>query len=133
MELEGGLNLPLEFSEVLKSKLHVKYKETLTPPGVAKRNVWGPILFKHCRVQYSQETKKLEIMKGEFVGTSRASRLISVDKDLKCKDDALIAADDEEEEEEEEHNNIGDVDDEDGKVPGVVVADDIFLGLCFLF
>ena len=111
MEFECDVELPLELSEVLKSKLHGNYKQTLTPPGVAKRNVWGPILFKHCRVQYSKETRKLEIMKGVFVGTSRAS---------------------DDDDEEEDHNNIDDVDDEDGQVPGVVVADDIFLGLCFL-
>jgi len=106
VEFECDVELPLELSEVLKSKLHGNYKQTLTPPGVAKRNVWGPILFKHCRVQYSKETRKLEIMKGVFVGTSRAS---------------------DDNDEEEDHNNIDDVDDEDGQVPGVVVADDIFL------
>ena len=125
MEFECSVELPMELSEVLKSKLHGNYKQKLTPPGVAKRNVWGPILFKHCRVQYSQETRKLEIMKGEFVGTSRATRRISLDKDLKSKDD--------DDDEEGESNNFDDVDDEDGQVPGVVVADDIFLGLCFLF
>ena len=127
MEFDCSVELPMELSEVLKSKLHGNYKQTLTPPGVAKRNVWGPILFKHCRVQYSQETRKLEIMKGEFVGTSRATR--HLDKDLNCKDDAFISDVDDEE---GEGNNFDDVDDEDGQVPSVVVADDIFLGLCFL-
>ncbi|XP_029199599.2 uncharacterized protein LOC114964436 isoform X3 [Acropora millepora] len=126
VEFECSVELPFELSEVLKSKLHGNYKQTLTPPGVAKRNVWGPILFKHCRVQYSQETRKLEIMKGEFVGTSRATRRISLDKDSKCKDDAFISDDDDDE---GERNNFDDVDDEDGQVPSVVVADDIFLGM----
>ena len=32
-----------------------------------------------------------------------------------------------------EDNKIDDVDDENGQIPDVVLADDIFLGLCFLF
>ena len=121
MEFEGGLKLPLEFSEVLKSKLHRKYKETLTPPGVAKRNVWGPILYNHCRVQYSQKTKKLEIMKGKFVGKCKQTRNMT---DQELQDDSHSDYED---------DKIDDIDDENGQIPDVVGADDIFLGLCFLF
>ncbi|XP_074614949.1 uncharacterized protein LOC141874557 [Acropora palmata] len=116
MEFEGGLKLPLEFSEVLKSKLHGNYKQTLTPPGVAKRNVWGPILYSHCRVQYSQKTKKLEITKGKFVGKCKPTRHMTVDQELQDDSDSDY-----------EDNKIDDVDDENGQIPDVVVADDIFL------
>ncbi|XP_074614609.1 uncharacterized protein LOC141874299 isoform X3 [Acropora palmata] len=110
------VELPLELSEVLKSKLHGNYKQTLTPPGVAKRNVWGPILFKHCRVQYSQETKKMEIMEGKFVGKCKPTRHMTVDQELQDDCDSDY-----------EDNKIDDVDDENGQIPDVVVADDIFL------
>ena len=33
----------------------------------------------------------------------------------------------------DEDNKIDNVDDENGQIPDVVLADDIFLGLCFLF
>ena len=67
-EIEAGLEPQSQFSKVLKSKLHAKYKRTSIPPGVAKRSAWGPILFKYCSVQYNKEAKTLEIMKGEFIG-----------------------------------------------------------------
>jgi len=57
LEIEAGLEPSSRLSKVLKSKLYGKYKKTSTPPGVAKRNSWGPILFKHCRVQYNKEKK----------------------------------------------------------------------------
>ena len=46
----------------------VNYNETVIPPGVATRNVRGPILFKCCRVNYNEETKRLEIPPGEYIG-----------------------------------------------------------------
>ena len=120
--MESAVNPPSELPEIFKSKIHAKYKATLTPPGVAKRNVWGPILYNHCRVQYSQKTKKLEIMKGKFVGKSKKTRHMTVDQELQDDSDSDY-----------EDNKIDDVDDENGQIPDVVAADDIFLGLCFLF
>ena len=46
--------------------------------GVAKRNAWGRILCTYCGVQYNKETKKkLEILKGKFVGKSKPARHMS--------------------------------------------------------
>ena len=105
-----------------------------TPPGVAQRNVWGPILFKYCQVEYNQETRKLEIMKGKFVGKCKPTRHWNLGKDLKCDYDAFGEGDyDEEEEEEKGDDDDDDVDNDHGQVPDVVFADDIFQGLCFLF
>ncbi|XP_067038685.1 uncharacterized protein [Acropora muricata] len=58
--------------EPLKSKIRdiIRDKEVRTPRRAGERHVWGPILFKYCPVQYSQDTKELEIMKGKFVGQS---------------------------------------------------------------
>ncbi|XP_044172140.1 uncharacterized protein LOC114964437 isoform X2 [Acropora millepora] len=114
--LESAVNPPSELPEIFKSKIHAKYKATLTPPGVAKRNVWGPILYNHCRVQYSQKTKKLEIMKGKFVGKSKKTRHMTVYQELQDDSDSDY-----------EDNKIDDVDDENGQIPDVVAADDIFL------
>ena len=122
MCFQRQLDFALDAPELLKSKIHGKYKETSTPPGVAERHVWGPILFKYCPVQYSQVTKKLEIPKGNFVGKCRPTRHMIVDQELQYDSDS-----------DNEDNKIGDIDDEDGQIPDVVVADDIFLGLCFLF
>ncbi|XP_068708312.1 uncharacterized protein [Montipora foliosa] len=60
----------LPIAKVLKSKVHRTYKEKIIPPGVATRDAWGPILFKYCRVQYNETSKKLEMVKGEFVGNT---------------------------------------------------------------
>ena len=84
--------------------------------------MWGPILYNHCRVQYSQKTKKLEIMKGKFVGKSKKPRPRTIDQELQDDSDSDY-----------EGNKIDDVDDENGQIPDVVAADDIFLGLSFLF
>ena len=69
------LELPLELpiAKVLKSKVHCTYKEKIIPPGVATRDAWGPILFKYCRVQYNETSKKLKLVKGEFVGIHRGT------------------------------------------------------------
>ena len=123
-EIEAGLEPPSQFSKVLKSKLHAKYKGTSIPPGVAKRSAWGPILFKYCSVQYNKEAKTLEIMKGEFIGRCKCHG----DAEAFNDDDDV---DDDEEEEEEDDNN--DVDKDDRQVPVDVVADNILPGLCFLF
>ena len=125
-EIEAGLEPPSQFSNVLKAKLHGKYKETLTPPGVAIRNAWGPILFKYCRVQYNREQKRLEIMKGEFAGKCKLTRHMSQVKDLKCYYDLFNEDDDDE-------GGDDDADNDDGQVPLDVVAGDILPGLCFLF
>ena len=86
-ETKAGLEPPSQFLEVLKSKLHGKCKETSTSPGVAKGNVWRPILFKYCHVQYDKKkkTKKLDIMKGEFVGKSKPTSHRSFVEDLICE------------------------------------------------
>ena len=112
----------------LISKLYLKFKEVFTPSGVATRNVSGPILFKYCRVQYKEEAKKLEIMKGEFVGSCVPTRNLELPKDLKCEGDASSDEDDD-----EGHIDNDDVDNDDGQVPDVVVADDIMPGLCSSF
>ncbi|XP_067035698.1 uncharacterized protein [Acropora muricata] len=119
-ETEAGFEPPSQLSKVLKSKLHIKCKETSTPPHVAKRKPWGPILFKYCRVQFNKETKKLELMKGEFVGKQKITRHVSPVHDLKCED-----AFDGDDEKERQYNDIDDVDNDNGQVPDVVVADDI--------
>ena len=126
-EAKAGLEPPLQFLQVLKSKLHGKYKETSTPPGLAKGNAWGPILFQYCRVQYNKETKKLEIGKGEFVGKCKPTSHRSFVDNLKREHDAF--------------NDDGDrrdgdnkyVDNTDGQLSVDVVADNILPGLCFLF
>ena len=83
-----------------------------TPPGVATRNVWGPILVKYCRVQYDEETRKLALAEGEFVGNCAPTRHLS-----RPEDDALSSDDD-------------DLGSGDGQAPVVVVGDEILLGLC---
>ncbi|XP_067035701.1 uncharacterized protein [Acropora muricata] len=115
-QLESAVNPPSELPEIFKSKIHAKYKATSTPAGVAKRNVWGPILFTYCPVQYSQKTKKLEIMKGKFVGKCKPTRHMTVDQEFQDDPDSDY-----------EDNKIDDVDDENGQIPDVVLADDIFL------
>ena len=126
-EIEAGLEPPSQFSNVLKSKLHGRYKESSTPAGVAKRNAWGPILFKYCRVQYNREQKRLEIMKGEFAGKCKATRHMSLVKELKCDDDAFNEDDD------DDDGGHDDVDNDEGEAPLDVVAGHILPGLCFLF
>ncbi|XP_068710965.1 uncharacterized protein [Montipora foliosa] len=73
--MHAVLELPSELpiAKVFKSKVHGTYKEKIIPPGVATRNTWGPILFKYCRVQYNETSKKLEMVKGEFVGIHRGT------------------------------------------------------------
>ena len=74
-ETEVDLDPLSQFSKVLKSKLQGKCKETSNPPRVAKREASGPILFKYCRVQFNKEVKKLELIKGEFVGKCKQTRV----------------------------------------------------------
>ncbi|XP_029192489.1 uncharacterized protein LOC114958811 isoform X2 [Acropora millepora] len=111
-EIEAGLEPLSHFSKVLKSKVHGKYKKTSSPAGVAKRNVWGPILYQCCPVQYNREKKKLEIMKGEFAG--QATRHISNVKKKLYDDDASSDGED---------DSGDDVGNDDGPVPFDVVAD----------
>ena len=127
-EIEAGLEPLSRLSKVLKSKLYGKYKQTSTPPGVAKRNSWGPILFKHCRVQYNKETKKLELMKGEFVGKYK-TRTVSHVKDRKCE---VVFNDDDDDDDVVEDDDVED-DAVDNNDPVDVVSDNILPGLCFLF
>lgn len=87
-----------------------RFKKLFTPPGVATRNVWGPILFKYCRVQYNEETRKLELV--EFVGNFATTRHLSLPEDDAFSNDG---------------NDFG-IGDE--QAPVVVVGDDILLGLC---
>ena len=44
------------------------YNTKTTPPGVAARNIEGPVLFKCCKVTYNKKTQRLEIPKGEYIG-----------------------------------------------------------------
>ncbi|XP_068744477.1 uncharacterized protein [Montipora capricornis] len=76
LEIKAGLELPLELAKFLKSKVQCKYKRRITPPGVATRNAWGPILLKYCHVQYKETSKELEMGKDEFAGStiSRATK-----------------------------------------------------------
>jgi len=109
-DTNAGFQPPSQLSKVLKSKLNGKYKETLTPPGVTKRKAWGPILFKYCRVLYNKETKKLEIMKGEFVGKCKPMSHTSFVEKLKYEQDPF---------------NDDDEEDDDGQLSADVVADNI--------
>ena len=127
LKVEAHLQ-PLQFLVNLISKLFFKYKEVYTPSGAATRNESAPILFKYCRVQYKDEAKKLEIMEGEFIGPSVPTRNIELPKDLKIEGDASSDDDDD-----EEHIDNDDVDNDEGQVPDVVVADDIIPGLCSSF
>ena len=70
--MDADVELPAQLAKILKSNVGVNYKETVIPPGVATRNVRGPILFKCCRVNYNEETKRLEIPPGEYIGKSTA-------------------------------------------------------------
>ena len=128
-EVEAALQTQPLIPEGLISKLCVKFKQMFTPPGVATRNEWGPILFSYVPVQYDKNEKRLEIMEGEFVGNRKTMRRMSLREDLKCEDHAFNDDNDDD----EEHNDDDDVENDDGKVPDVVVADDILSGLCFLF
>ena len=120
LDIEAGLEPSSRLSKVLKSKLYGKYKKISTPPGVAKRNSWGPILFKHCRVQYNKEKKTLELMKGVFVGTHKTNRTVSLSKARKCED--VLSDDDDDDDDDDEDD---DVDNDD---PLDVVADNILPG-----
>ena len=113
----------MQFPGGLQSKLLGKYKKTSTPQEVTTRDSRGPILFKHCRVQYNKETKKLEIMKGEFVGKYKITSAISFVKEWKCE--VVFNYDDDDDDDVKEN----DVDNDD---PVDMVADNIFAGLCFL-
>ena len=106
----------------LKSKLLGKYKKTSTPPEFAISDSWGPILFKHCRVQYNKETKKLEIIKAEFAGKYKITSAMSLVKEWKCE---VFNYDDDDDDDFKEN----DVDNDD---PVDMVTDNIFASLCFL-
>ena len=82
--------------------------------------MWRPILFKYCPVAYNQETRKLEIMKGKFVGKCKSTRYKSLN-DLKGEDDD--SDEDDDDDDDDEWGEEGDNDD-------VVVADHIWQGLC---
>ena len=128
LEVEARLQPPEWYLLNLISKLFFKLKEVFTPSGVATRNESAPILFKYCRVQYKEEAKKLEIMKGEFIGSYVPTRNMELPKDLKCEGDSSSNDDDD-----EEHIDNDDVDNDYGQVPDVVVAEDIIPGLCSSF
>ena len=93
--------------------------------------MWRPILFKYCPVAYNQETRKLEIMKGKFVGKCKPTRHTPLN-DLKCHDDDSDEDDDDDDDEweEEEEGDNDDVDKDHGQVRDFVVADHIWQGLC---
>ena len=67
-------------------------------------------------------------MKGEFVGKQKITGDVNPVDDLKCED-----AFDGDDEKEREYNDIDDVENDNGQIPDVVVADDILPGLRFLF
>lgn len=123
LEVEARLQPSDWYLLNLISKLFFKFKEVFIPSGVATRNKSAPILFKYCRVQYKEEAKKLEIMKGEFIGNYVPTRNMELSKDLKCEGDASSDDDDD-----EEHIDNDNVDNDDGQVPDVVVAEDIIPG-----
>ena len=77
--IDAELELPSELAKVLQSKAQCTYKEKIIPPGVATRNAWGPILFKYCRVQYNETSKKLEMVKGEFATKAKISKATKED------------------------------------------------------
>ena len=111
-ELEARLQPQPPIPEGLISKFFVRFKKMFTPPGVATRKVWGPILVKYNRVQYNEETSKLELAEGEFVGNCVVTRQLSLpDYDAWSNDDHYLGSGDE-------------------QGPVVVVKDDILLGLC---
>ena len=87
-----------------------------TPPGVLKRNGWGPILYECCPVQYNREKQRLEIKEGTFAG--QGMRDIDNVKE-KSHDDDDASSDEEE-------------DNDDEPVPFDVVADYISPGLCLI-
>ena len=97
----------------------------ITPPGVATRKVWGPILIKYCRVQYNEGTRQLEIMKGKVVGRRQPTRHASLVEDSKSDDD--------DDDDGDEGDNNDDFDNDDGQVPFDVFAGYISPGLCFSF
>jgi len=109
-EVEAGLQTQPPIPEGLISKFFVRFKKLFTPPGVATRNVWGPILVKYTRVQYNEETSKLELAEGEFVGNCAPTRHLNLsDYDAWSSDDDDLGSG-------------------DGQAPVVVVKDDILLG-----
>lgn len=111
-EVQARLQPQPPIPEGLISKFFVRFKKMFTPPGVATRNVWGPILVKYNRVQYNEETSKLELAEGEFVGNCAPTRQLSLpDYDAWSNDDHDLGSG-------------------DGQAPVVVVKDDILLGLC---
>ena len=128
LEVEARLQPREWYLLNLISKLFFKSKKVSTPSRVATRNESALILFKYCRVQYNEEAKKLEIMNGEFIGSYVPTRNMELPKDLKCEGDASSDDDDD-----EEHIDNDDVDNDDGQVPDVVVAEDIIPGLCSSF
>ncbi|XP_068710961.1 uncharacterized protein [Montipora foliosa] len=91
--IDAALKLPSELAKVLQSKVQCRYKKKIIPPVVATRNAWGPILFKYCRVQYNETSKKLEMVKGEFAGNSktRGNSRISRARKSKSKEDDVDA------------------------------------------
>ena len=67
-------------------------------------------------------------MEGEVAGKRVRVRNMELPKDLKCEGDGSSDDDDDD----EEHIDTDDVDNDDGQVPDVVVAEDIIPGLCIL-
>lgn len=64
VEFGAGVNVPTHVFAQLKGN----FKKKVVLPKMAKRNTRGPFLFKCCRVVYNEETNRLELAKGEFVG-----------------------------------------------------------------
>lgn len=62
-QLEGTVNDPYFIG-----KLKAVLRRRKVPPSMPKRNVRGPFLLKCCRVVYNEETNRLELPAGEFIG-----------------------------------------------------------------
>ena len=62
-----------EDAEVNPPGVKGTYKTIEIPPDIATRlnTTRGPILFNCCRIVYNKETNRLELPKGEVVGTVR--------------------------------------------------------------
>ena len=66
------------------------YSKKTTPPGVAARNVQGPVLFKCCKVTYNKKSQRLEIPKGEYIGKTVVKTNRDGTEDDGAYDDSLV-------------------------------------------
>ena len=67
MEVTAGVDPIPKSANIVFPQVNARFSSTNIPPGVAARNIPGPLLFKCCHVEYNKETNRMDIPKGEYI------------------------------------------------------------------